>query len=93
MSSLQFFCQHVIARVVLALGWSRRRADTMSWREWARTVVPNGVATGLDIGFSNYSLVRARRRGRRPPREGSRQRAPCAGRGWQASGTAPAPPR
>lgn len=24
---------------------------------WSTAVVPNGVATGLDIGFSNYSLV------------------------------------
>ena len=29
----------------------------MTWKEYGRTVVPNGVATGLDIGFSNYSLV------------------------------------
>ena len=29
----------------------------MSWQQYMKAVVPNGVATGLDIGFSNYSLV------------------------------------
>eukprot|EP00887_Chlorella_sp_A99_P007579 scaffold28.g7579.t1 len=58
MSGVQFYCQHLIARGALALGLARRKAEgSMSWAEYMRKVVPNGVATGLDIGFSNYSLV------------------------------------
>lgn len=134
LSSLQFFCQHIIARSLLMTGLVRRRSDgSQSWRDYARkgatsqpamlrptaradppqrmvrarrravscqpallpscaglaacqpllhpppptphphphpgrrdpsagpaarfAVVPNGVATGLDIGLSNYSLV------------------------------------
>ncbi|KAL4448483.1 hypothetical protein ABPG75_005702 [Micractinium tetrahymenae] len=58
LSSLQFFCQHIIARSLLVTGLVKRKSDgSQSWREYARKVVPNGVATGLDIGLSNYSLV------------------------------------
>ena len=58
MSALQFFCQHLLARGALAAGLVRRRCDeTLTWRQYARVIVPNGVATGLDIGLSNYSLV------------------------------------
>ncbi|KAL4438191.1 hypothetical protein ABPG77_010552 [Micractinium sp. CCAP 211/92] len=58
LSSLQFFCQHIIARSLLMTGLVKRRSDgSQSWRDYARKVVPNGVATGLDIGLSNYSLV------------------------------------
>ena len=57
MSSTQFFFQHMIARLFFAAGFSKRRGEPMTWKEYGRTVVPNGVATGLDIGFSNYSLV------------------------------------
>lgn len=58
MSGTQFMFQHLIARAVLALGWVQRKSDgSQSWHDYLRKVVPNGVATGLDIGFSNYSLV------------------------------------
>lgn len=58
MSSVQFFCQYLIAHLVLTTGWVRRKSDgSQSWKDYFRKVVPNGVATGLDIGFSNYSLV------------------------------------
>ena len=43
---------------MLACGCVRRSSDgSLSWRDYLRKVVPNGVATGLDIGLSNYSLV------------------------------------
>lgn len=58
MSALQFFCQHLLARGVLASGLVRRKSDeALTWRQYARVIVPNGLATGLDIGLSNYSLV------------------------------------
>jgi hypothetical protein len=58
MSALQFLCQHVIARVLLWLGLGKRRTDgPRSWKDYIKIVVPNGIATGLDIGFSNFSLV------------------------------------
>lgn len=31
--------------------------DPCSWEVWKRTVLPNGVATGLDIAFSNASYA------------------------------------
>lgn len=60
MSSVQFFGQYFLSTFVLATGLAARRrprSHETSWREWTRTVLPNGIATGLDIGFSNYSLV------------------------------------
>jgi solute carrier family 35 protein C2 len=58
MTSVQFFCQHLLARGLLASGLAARRAEEpVSWRQYARTILPNGLATGLDIGLSNYSLV------------------------------------
>jgi solute carrier family 35 protein C2 len=58
MTGVQFAAQHLLARALLAARPPRRaRPPPLSWRAWARTVAPNGVATGLDIGFSNYSLV------------------------------------
>lgn len=58
MSSLQFFCQHLLARLMIFAGWVSPRQDaSVTWKEYFVKVVPNGVATGLDIGFSNYSLV------------------------------------
>ena len=58
MSSTQFFLQHLIARAVLACRCVRRSCDgSLSWPDYFKKVVPNGVATGLDIGLSNYSLV------------------------------------
>lgn len=29
----------------------------MSWPAWRRSVLPNGIATGLDIGFTNRALA------------------------------------
>lgn len=60
MSAMQFLFQHLIARFVIFLGASNRRSAPqarLTWKEYAKTVVPNGIATGLDIGFSNFSLV------------------------------------
>lgn len=58
MSSVQFFLQHLIARGFIAGGLvSRAASQRMTWKTYMKTVFPNGVATGLDIGFSNYSLV------------------------------------
>lgn len=57
MSSVQFFYQHFIARALLATGVVKRKGDLLTWKQYLKTVVPNGIATGLDIGFSNYSLV------------------------------------
>lgn len=58
MSSVQFFLQHLIARGLMAAGLvSRVASQRMEWKTYMKTVLPNGVATGLDIGFSNYSLV------------------------------------
>lgn len=57
MSSVQFFFQHFIARSLLVTGLVRRRGEELTWKKYWKTVAPNGVATGLDIGFSNYSLV------------------------------------
>lgn len=58
MTSLQFACQAVIAKTVLALyppeGYSKR---SMSWNDYLKLVLPNGIITGCDIAFSNKSLV------------------------------------
>ena len=59
MSSLQFFGQFAIARTLLDCGLVRRQAGDVqqTWGKYFKVVVPNGIATGLDIGLSNYSLV------------------------------------
>jgi solute carrier family 35, member C2 len=57
MSSMQFFCQHLLARFLVWSQCSQLQAQKLSWKEYFQKVVPNGIATGLDIGFSNYSLV------------------------------------
>ncbi|KAL6768099.1 hypothetical protein ACKKBF_B37790 [Auxenochlorella protothecoides x Auxenochlorella symbiontica] len=59
MSSVQFIFQHFLARACLWSGLIRRHGsdEKMAWPRWWRAVFPNGVATGLDIGLSNYSLV------------------------------------
>lgn len=60
LTAVQFMCQHLMARGVLA---ARRymsaapRSEAMTWPVWWKKVVPNGVSTGLDIGLSNYSLM------------------------------------
>lgn len=37
MSSLQFFCQHIIARSLLVTGLVKRKSDgSQSWRDYAR---------------------------------------------------------
>lgn len=58
MSSLQFFSQYGLAKIVLGFKIVKRRAEEVTtWRQYFRVVVPNGVATGLDIGLSNTSLA------------------------------------
>ena len=57
MSSVQFGFQHLIARTLLSTGLVKRKGDELNWEKYFRSVIPNGIATGLDIGFSNYSLV------------------------------------
>lgn len=58
MSSVQFLCQTALAKGVFAAGVvERTRTRPLPWREYGRVVVPNGIITGLDIGFSNTSLV------------------------------------
>lgn len=58
LSGVQFALQHLLARACLSSGLvRRRREEQLSWRAWCWTVLPNGLATGLDIGLSNYSLV------------------------------------
>lgn len=58
MSAIQFAFQNVLAKIVLGCGLIKRTIkDTMTWPEYFRTVVANGVTTGLDIGLSNLSLV------------------------------------
>ncbi|KAG2440748.1 hypothetical protein HXX76_003605 [Chlamydomonas incerta] len=58
MSAVQFACQTLLAKLVF---WAGLAARTMTrrlpWSEYFRMVVPNGITTGLDIGFSNKSLV------------------------------------
>ncbi|KAJ9513622.1 hypothetical protein QJQ45_006073 [Haematococcus lacustris] len=58
MSALQFVLQHLLARLVFLTGLvSRTSKPDMGWMAYLRNVVPNGITTGLDIGFSNMSLV------------------------------------
>jgi solute carrier family 35 protein C2 len=58
MSAVQFFSQYLLARGMLSSGCVRRQCQqTLSWKEYCKHVVPNGVATGLDIGLSNTSLA------------------------------------
>ncbi|KAK9866313.1 hypothetical protein WJX84_011708 [Apatococcus fuscideae] len=58
MTSLQFAAQNLMARLVMRCGLIRKVQDkeALSWRQYAKEVVPNGVSTGLDIAISNYSL-------------------------------------
>lgn len=58
MTSIQFFSQYGIATVLLRCGIVKRQSDdVLTWKEYGKEVVPNGVATGLDIGLSNTSLA------------------------------------
>ncbi|GFR51880.1 hypothetical protein Agub_g14358, partial [Astrephomene gubernaculifera] len=59
MTSVQFACQMLLARLVFYLGLVERTISNrrMAWSDYLRLVVPNGVITGLDIGFSNTSLA------------------------------------
>ncbi|KAK9915304.1 hypothetical protein WJX75_007302 [Coccomyxa subellipsoidea] len=57
MSSLQFAAQIVMAKAVLSAGIVKRQKPAeLTWKEFFVHVVPNGAATGLDIGLSNFSL-------------------------------------
>jgi len=57
MSGVQFAMQHVLARAAFASGLAAREGNELSWMEWAKKILPNGMATGMDIGLSNMSLV------------------------------------
>ncbi|PNW80817.1 hypothetical protein CHLRE_07g330850v5 [Chlamydomonas reinhardtii] len=58
MSSVQFACQTLLAKLTFGAGLaSRTMTRRLPWSEYFRMVVPNGITTGLDIGFSNKSLV------------------------------------
>jgi len=58
MSSLQFFAQFGLAKLFLETNIVKRKSEIeVTWRQYFRDVVPNGVATGLDIGLSNTSLA------------------------------------
>eukprot|EP00877_Chromochloris_zofingiensis_P007804 jgi/Chrzof1/3277/Cz12g19080.t1 len=57
MSSLQFAFQTLLAKLVFKSGLMSRTAQPIAWKDWSKMVLPNGVVTGLDIGFSNKSLV------------------------------------
>ncbi|GMH45347.1 hypothetical protein BSKO_13304 [Bryopsis sp. KO-2023] len=59
MTSVQFFCQYLLSRMVLDVGMVKResnKSEKRTWKEYMRNVLPNGISTGLDIGFSNMSL-------------------------------------
>lgn len=56
-ASVNFLMQYIIARTALASGLVRRHCtEPPAWEEYLRTIVPNGISTGLDIGFSIFSL-------------------------------------
>ncbi|KAF6260068.1 triose-phosphate transporter family-domain-containing protein [Scenedesmus sp. NREL 46B-D3] len=57
LTGVQFFFQHCLARLVFATGLVKRTGSPFTWQEWCKLVLPNGAVTGLDIGFSNASLV------------------------------------
>ncbi|GLC42101.1 hypothetical protein PLESTB_000630800 [Pleodorina starrii] len=58
MSAIQFACQTFLAKFVFWLGLAQRTTTRrMPWSDYFRLVVPNGIITGLDIGFSNKSMV------------------------------------
>eukprot|EP00892_Ulva_mutabilis_P004910 jgi/Ulvmu1/2791/UM140_0021.1 len=59
MTSVQFLAQYAMAWLSLKCVAARTLdpGEPRTWAVWTRTVLPNGVATGLDIGFSNLSLV------------------------------------
>ncbi|KAK9828533.1 hypothetical protein WJX72_000627 [[Myrmecia] bisecta] len=57
MTSLQFAAQVLMAKLVLRLGLSKRLSkEELSWEQYCKQVLPNGISTGLDIGLSNFSL-------------------------------------
>jgi hypothetical protein len=58
LTSCHFFLQFALSAAVLALFCGRfRPTRPVTWAEYGARVVPSGVATALDIGLSNYSLV------------------------------------
>eukprot|EP01025_Chloroclados_australasicus_P014241 TRINITY_DN16673_c0_g1_i1.p1 TRINITY_DN16673_c0_g1~~TRINITY_DN16673_c0_g1_i1.p1 ORF type:complete len:441 (+),score=42.80 TRINITY_DN16673_c0_g1_i1:167-1489(+) len=58
MSSFQFLLQFLLSNTILRCGLIQRTVDAPpSWSEWSRTTLPNGISTGLDIGFSNKSYM------------------------------------
>lgn len=58
MTSMQFFSQFFFSRMLLSSRCvSKKCEQPMTWKEYYKQVIPNGVATGLDIGLSNTSLA------------------------------------
>jgi solute carrier family 35 protein C2 len=58
MNATQFFFQWLIVKAVLSTGCIPRTSrGPLSLEEWIRNVLPNGLCTSLDIGFSTMSLV------------------------------------
>eukprot|EP00195_Chlamydomonas_chlamydogama_P011097 CAMPEP_0202891508 /NCGR_PEP_ID=MMETSP1392-20130828/1552_1 /ASSEMBLY_ACC=CAM_ASM_000868 /TAXON_ID=225041 /ORGANISM="Chlamydomonas chlamydogama, Strain SAG 11-48b" /LENGTH=439 /DNA_ID=CAMNT_0049575287 /DNA_START=181 /DNA_END=1500 /DNA_ORIENTATION=- len=57
MSAVQFALQCVLAKIVFQLRIVERTAQALQWKDWARSLLPNGLCTGMDIGLSNMSLV------------------------------------
>lgn len=56
-TSVQFAFQHLLARIAIAMPWVTAPEEALSWEDWWKKVVANGISTGLDIGLSNYSLM------------------------------------
>ena len=56
-TSWQLFLQVFFSKALLSTCVRRRAESKMTWREWSVQALPNGVATGLDIGLSNTSLA------------------------------------
>lgn len=58
MNATQFFMQWLIVKAVLSAGCIPRPSRSpLSIEEWSKNVLPNGICTSLDIGFSTMSLV------------------------------------
>lgn len=58
MTSVQFFSQFLFAKVLLSTRCiSKSCEQPLTWKEYFKQIVPNGIATGLDIGLSNTSLA------------------------------------
>ena len=58
LTSCHFFLQFAFSALALRLVCAHYRpARPVTWAEYGARIVPSGVASALDIGLSNYSLV------------------------------------